>query len=101
MRSSLIRTHNLMKGRSMRSPSSARGVPSRPVYAGKDELAKALKLIADGKPIRYEGVIGPVNFDQFGDISGPFRLWQVVDGKVTTVGEMSTADVEKLKAGMK
>ncbi len=72
-----------------------------PVYAGKEELAKGLKLIAEGKPIRYEGVIGPVNFDQFGDISGPFRLWQIVDGKVTTVGEMTTADVEKVKAEVK
>jgi len=72
-----------------------------PIYAGKDEFAKALKLIAEGKPIRYEGVIGPVNFDEFGDIAGPFRLWQIVDGKVTTVGEMTTADVEATKAKLK
>jgi len=72
-----------------------------PIFAGKEEFAKALKLIADGKPIRYEGVIGPVNFDQYGDIAGPFRLWQIVDGKVTTVGEMTTADVEETKAKLK
>jgi branched-chain amino acid transport system substrate-binding protein len=69
-----------------------------PIFAGKDEFAKALKLIAEGKPIRYEGVIGPVNFDAFGDISGPFRLWQIQDGVVTTVGDMTTADVEAVKA---
>ena len=57
-----------------------------PVYAGKDEFAKALGLIKDGKPIRYEGVIGPVSFDQYGDITGPFRLWKIIDGKVTTDG---------------
>ncbi len=68
------------------------------IHAGKDEFAKALALIADGKPIRYEGVIGPVNFDQYGDISGPFRLWQIVDGVVTTVGEMTPADVDAIKA---
>ena len=28
-------------------------------------------LIKDGKPIKYEGVIGPVTFDQYGDITGP------------------------------
>lgn len=71
------------------------------IHAGKDEFAKALALIAEGKPIRYEGVIGPVNFDQFGDIAGPFRLWQIVDGVVTTVGEMTTADVEAVKAQVK
>ena len=71
------------------------------IHAGKDEFAKALALISEGKPIRYEGVIGPVNFDQFGDISGPFRLWQIVDGVVTTVGEMTPADVDAIKARIK
>ncbi len=69
-----------------------------PIYAGKEEFAKALKLIGEGKPIRYEGVIGPVAFDKYGDITGPFRLWKIKDGEVTTVGEMSTDDVGKLKA---
>ena len=69
-----------------------------PVGAGKDEFAKGLALIKDGKPIRYEGVIGPVSFDSFGDITGPFRLWKIVDGKVTTTGEMGTDAVNALKA---
>src|SRR5262245_55472566 len=68
------------------------------IHAGKDEFAKALALIKDGKPIRYEGVIGPVQFDEYGDITGPFRLWRIKDGEVTTVGEMSTADVAAIKA---
>jgi ABC-type branched-subunit amino acid transport system substrate-binding protein len=71
------------------------------IHAGKEEFTKALALIKAGKPIRYEGVIGPVAFDQYGDIAGPFRLWQIVDGKVTTVGEMTTADVEAIKAKVK
>ncbi len=68
------------------------------IHAGKDEFAKALKLIKDGKPIKYEGVIGAVSFDQYGDITGPFRLWRIQKGEVTTVGEMSTADVDAIKA---
>ena len=71
------------------------------IHAGKDEFAKALALIAEGKPIRYEGVIGPIAFDEYGDISGPFRLWQIVDGKVTTVGELTNADVDAVKAQVK
>ena len=51
-----------------------------------------------GKPIRYEGVIGPIAFDKYGDITGPFRLWKIVDGKVTTVGEMTKVDVDAIKA---
>jgi ABC-type branched-subunit amino acid transport system substrate-binding protein len=68
------------------------------IHAGKADFAKALDLIKQGKPIRYEGVIGPVSFDQYGDITGPFRLWKITDGKVVTVGEMSTDDVNALKA---
>ena len=69
-----------------------------PIFAGKEEFAKALGLIKDGKPIKYEGVIGPVSFDKYGDITGPFRLWKVTDGEVKTVGEMTTDDVNTLKA---
>lgn len=68
------------------------------VGAGQEGLAKALALIKAGKPVRYEGVIGPVQFDKYGDITGPFRLWRIADGKVVTTGQMSTADVSALKA---
>ena len=71
------------------------------IHAGKAEFAKALALIKDGKPIRYEGVIGPVAFDKYGDITGPFRLWRIQKGEITTVGEMSTADVDAVKAKLK
>lgn len=70
-----------------------------PIHAGKEEFAKALKLIGEGKPIRYEGVIGPVSFDRNGDITGPFRLWQIQNGEVTTIGEMSAEAVAEIKAG--
>jgi ABC-type branched-subunit amino acid transport system substrate-binding protein len=70
-----------------------------PIHAGKEEFAKALQLIKENKPIKYEGVIGPVNFDKYGDITGPFRLWKVAKGEVTTVGEMSADEVGKLKTG--
>ena len=68
------------------------------IHAGKADFAKAIELIKAGKPIKYEGVIGPVQFDEYGDITGPFRLWRIKDGEVTTVGEMSTADVDAIKA---
>jgi ABC-type branched-subunit amino acid transport system substrate-binding protein len=68
------------------------------IHAGKEGFAKALQLIKEGKPIKYEGVIGPVSFDQYGDIAGPFRLWRIQNGEVVTVGEMTTADVDAIKA---
>ena len=69
-----------------------------PVFAGRDGFTKALTLLKEGKPIRYEGVIGPVTFDKYGDITGPFRFWKITEGKVTTIGEMSTDEVNALKA---
>lgn len=71
---------------------------AEPIHAGKEEFAKALQLIKEGKPVKYEGVIGPVAFDKNGDITGSFRLWRVQKGEVTTVGQMSADEVTKLKA---
>lgn len=71
-----------------------------PIHAGKAEFEKALALMKDGKPVKYEGVIGPVSFDQYGDITGPFRLWKITDGEVTTVGEMPAEDVAKIKESL-
>ncbi len=68
------------------------------IHAGPAEFRKAFALITEGKPIRYVGVIGPVQFDRYGDITGPFRLWRIQNGQVATVGEMSVADVDQLKA---
>ena len=68
-----------------------------PIHAGKEEFAKALQLIKNGKPVKYEGVIGPVSFDKYGDITGPFRLWKISSGEVTTVGELSAEEVTKIK----
>jgi branched-chain amino acid transport system substrate-binding protein len=68
------------------------------IHAGPDEFVKALAALKSGQSIRYEGVIGPVSFDAFGDISGPFRLWRITDGKVTTLGEMTVDEVNALRS---
>jgi ABC-type branched-subunit amino acid transport system substrate-binding protein len=71
-----------------------------PIFAGPEEFAKALALIAEGKPIRYEGVIGPVAFDEYGDISGPFRLWQIENGEIVTRGQLSADEVAEVRASL-
>jgi len=68
------------------------------VHAGPDGFRKALQLIRDGKPIRYVGVIGPVTFDPNGDITGPFRLWRIQKGEITTVGQMPVEEVNAVRA---
>ena len=67
------------------------------VYAGPEGFKQALSLVKAGKPIHYIGVIGPISFDQYGDITGPFRTWKIDGGKVVTTGQMSTAEVNKLR----
>ncbi len=71
-----------------------------PIYAGQEQFEKALALIGEGKPIKYEGVIGPVAFDEYGDITGPFRLWRIQEGEVTTIGEISAEEVSQIKDGL-
>ncbi len=68
------------------------------VFAGPQGFARALQLIKEKKPVRYVGVIGPVQFDKNGDIVGPFRTWRITNGEVVTVGQMSLEDVMAVQA---
>jgi branched-chain amino acid transport system substrate-binding protein len=68
------------------------------VYAGPRGFARALQLIREKKPVRYVGVIGPVQFDKYGDIAGPFRTWKISNGQVVTVGQISAEDVQAIQA---
>jgi branched-chain amino acid transport system substrate-binding protein len=55
--------------------------PGEKIYAG--DLAKALKLIAEGKPIDYEGVTG-VHLIGPGEAAGSYRIYTIKDGKQVT-----------------
>jgi len=68
------------------------------VHAGPQGFARALQLIREKKPVRYVGVIGAVQFDRNGDITGPFRTWRITNGEVTTVGQMTTEEVQAIQA---
>ncbi len=68
------------------------------VHASPQGFTRALQLIKDKKPVRYVGVIGAVQFDKNGDIVGPFRTWRITNGEVTTVGQMTTEDVQAIQA---
>ncbi len=62
------------------------------VRAGVDEIKKGLALAKEGKPIKYEGVLGPIEFDQWGDITGPFLVMKVKDAKITPTGTTLTKE---------
>jgi len=68
------------------------------IYAGPSSFARAFQLLRDKKPVRYVGVIGPIQFDKYGDISGPFRTWKISGGEVVTVGQISPEAVQAFQA---
>lgn len=74
------------------------GGPGEVIHAGANNFRRALQLIREGRPIQYVGVIGAVTFDANGDITGPFRKWRIQDGNVTTLGEMTTDEVNAVRA---
>ncbi len=64
------------------------------VGTGPDEYKKALALIKDGKPIKYVGATGPLEFDANGDVTGPILVWNVKEnglgvGRTYTIDDMS------------
>jgi len=50
------------------------------------EWEKAVKLLADGQNINYEGAAGSVDFDDSGDVPGTIGHWEIQDGKIVDVG---------------
>lgn len=49
------------------------------------EWEKAVKLLADGQDINYEGASGSVDFDENGDVPGAIGHWEIQDGKIVDV----------------
>jgi len=54
------------------------------VGTGPEEYKKALELIKAGKPIKYHGATGPIEFDANGDVTGPALVWKIVNGEIVT-----------------
>ncbi len=54
------------------------------VGTGPEEFRKAVALIKDGKPIKYFGATGPIEFDANGDVTGPALVWKIENGEIKT-----------------
>ncbi|GAI85186.1 unnamed protein product [marine sediment metagenome] len=49
------------------------------------ELEKAFDLLKAGKDINYQGVSGPLEYSDDGDVNvGAIEIWSIKDGKVVT-----------------
>lgn len=51
------------------------------------------KALEAGKGIDYQGLSGPVDFDEFGNIISPFTIQQVKDGKFSKVATVDADDL--------
>jgi branched-chain amino acid transport system substrate-binding protein len=67
-----------------------------PVGTGPAEYKKALELIKAGKPIKYFGATGPIEFDANGDVTGPALVWKVKDGQIVTDRIITIEDMQTL-----
>ncbi|MBV1693236.1 MAG: ABC transporter substrate-binding protein [Hyphomicrobiales bacterium] len=54
------------------------------VGTGPEGYKKALELIKAGKPIKYHGATGPLEFDANGDVTGPALVWKIENGEIKT-----------------
>ncbi len=64
--------------------------PGEVVGPGRDEIAKALALIAEGKDINYNGAGGDIEFDENGDVFGTIEIWTIKDGEIQSTGRWET-----------
>ena len=67
-----------------------------PVGTGPAEYKRALELIKAGRPIKYNGATGPIEFDANGDVTGPALVWKITGGKIETDRVISIEEMQAL-----
>jgi branched-chain amino acid transport system substrate-binding protein len=66
------------------------------IGTGPAEFKKAIDLIKAGRPIKYTGATGPLEFDANGDVTGPALVWKITGGKIETDRIISIEDMQGL-----
>ena len=68
--------------------------PGEMIDGGSQERVTAmLKALKDGKAINYNGVGGPVDFDEFGDVITPVNIWQYQGNELKTIKMVKATDI--------
>ena len=67
-----------------------------PVYPSPEGLQQAKQLLAEGKTIRYVGATGPLQFDQWGDVSSPKMTWRYTEEGTEEINYYSLDKVSEL-----
>lgn len=66
------------------------------IGTGPAEFRRAVELIRAGRPIKYTGATGPIEFDANGDVTGPALVWKITGGKIETDRIISIEDMQAL-----
>ncbi len=70
------------------------------INPGPEGFARAIEVLAEGGDISYVGATGPIEFDDYGDVSGPYLIWGVSeDGELTQVDTWDVERVNELMQG--
>ena len=57
-------------------------------------FAEGKKALEEGKEINYQGLVGPVDFNEYGNIAAPFGIRQVSGGAWTTAATLQASDLQ-------
>ncbi|HEV8675197.1 MAG TPA: ABC transporter substrate-binding protein [Methylomirabilota bacterium] len=72
------------------------GPTGTPVSTGVEGLRRGLELLRGGQAIRYTGATGPIQFDAYGDVSGPILVYRFKDEQIVTERVMTLDEVQAL-----
>jgi neutral amino acid transport system substrate-binding protein len=56
-------------------------------------FAEASSELSDGNEIDYSGLVGPINFDENGNIAAPFGIMQAQGGEWEQVSLLQAEDI--------
>lgn len=59
--------------------------PGEKISAGVEGFKKAFKVLAEGRPIDYEGAAGSIDFDEHGDTITPILIWKIENRAIVPV----------------
>lgn len=58
------------------------------------DYAAGKEALEAGKEVNYQGLVGPIDFNEWGNIAAPFGIRQVKDGAWTTVSTVTAAELK-------
>ncbi len=67
--------------------------PPGEVVSYPDAFERGKELLEAGEEINYEGISGPVDFTETGDVVNDFMIWRVKDGEFVEEQKIAASDI--------